>query len=251
MTPGEARCLGAGRHEDGEGAVSVAFFTGFILGTCLGVFCLFHIDQVVMLLGATETIKPFAVEYARYIFLATPFMMCSFIMNNLLRLQGLAAFAMVGITTGGILNIALDPIFIFGLAPGPPLPPACPSLSVSAFFSPSATCAGSVSISASAISVHPFSFFGKILSGGLPSLTRQGMASIATIVLNTTAHPFGDAAIAAMAIVNRLIFFVNSSGAAHRHTSPGPFRHPAGPAHCRHRHPGSHASHNPGHIQGI
>ena len=65
MTPGEARCLGAGRHEDGEGAVSVAFFTGFILGTCLGVFCLFHIDQVVMLLGATETIKPFAVEYAR------------------------------------------------------------------------------------------------------------------------------------------------------------------------------------------
>lgn len=156
-----ARCLGAGRHEDGERAVSVAFFTGFLLGTCLGVFCLFHIDQVVMLLGATETIKPYAVEYARYIFLATPFMMCSFIMNNLLRLQGLAAFAMVGITAGGILNIALDPIFIFGLVwahPGLPLPPACPSLSVSAFSSASATCAGSVSISASAISVPPFSF---------------------------------------------------------------------------------------------
>ena len=58
--------------------------------------------------------RPYAVEYARYIFLAPPFMMCSFIMNNLLRLQGLAAFAMVGITAGGILNIALDPIFIFG-----------------------------------------------------------------------------------------------------------------------------------------
>ena len=113
-----ARCLGAGRHEDGERAVSVAFFTGFLLGTCLGVFCLFHIDQVVMLLGATETIKPYAVEYARYIFLATPFMMCSFIMNNLLRLQGLAAFAMVGITAGGILNIALDPIFIFAFGMG-------------------------------------------------------------------------------------------------------------------------------------
>ena len=51
-----ARCLGAGRHEDGERAVSVAFFTGFLLGTCLGVFCLFHIDQVVMLLGATEAL---------------------------------------------------------------------------------------------------------------------------------------------------------------------------------------------------
>ena len=105
-----------------------------------------------MLLGATETIKPYAVEYARYIFLATPFMMCSFIMNNLLRLQGLAAFAMVGITAGGILNIALDPIFIFGLGlgtSGAAIAPAWSQFhSVSAFSSPSATCAGSVSISA-------------------------------------------------------------------------------------------------------
>lgn len=159
-----ARCLGAGRHEDGERAVSVAFFTGFLLGTCLGVFCLFHIDQVVMLLGATETIKPYAVEYARYIFLATPFMMCSFIMNNLLRLQGLAAFAMVGITPAASLTLPWTPSSSSALVwapPGPPLPPACPSLSVSAFSSPSATCAGSVSIYASAISVPPFSFTAK------------------------------------------------------------------------------------------
>ena len=67
------------------------------------------------MLGSTETIKPYAVAYARYIFLAAPFMMCSFIMNNLLRLQGLAAYAMLGIASGGILNIFLDPIFIFGL----------------------------------------------------------------------------------------------------------------------------------------
>ena len=209
-----ARCLGAGRHEDGERAVSVAFFTGFLLGTCLGVFCLFHIDQVVMLLGATETIKPYAVEYARYIFLATPFMMCSFIMNNLLRLQGLAAFAMVGITAGGILNIALDPIFIFGLGMG--TSGAAIATGLSQFISFCILLA-QCNLRRECIHIRIGNFrpslflYGKILSGGLPSLTRQGMASIATIVLNTTAHPFGDAAIAAMAIVNRLIYFVNSA----------------------------------------
>ncbi len=209
-----ARCLGAGRHEDGEQAVSVAFFTGFILGTCLGAFCLFHIDQIVMLLGATETIKPYAVEYARYIFLATPFMMCSFIMNNLLRLQGLAAFAMVGITTGGILNIALDPIFIFGLGLGPS--GAAIATGLSQFISFCILLA-QCNLRRECIPIRFSNFrpsitlYGKILNGGLPSLTRQGMASIATIVLNTTAHPFGDAAIAAMAIVNRLVYFVNSA----------------------------------------
>ena len=209
-----ARCLGAGRHEDGEQAVSVAFFTGFILGTCLGAFCLFHIDQIVMLLGATETIKPYAVEYARYIFLATPFMMCSFIMNNLLRLQGLAAFAMVGITTGGILNIALDPIFIFGLGLG--TSGAAVATGLSQFISFCILLA-QCNLRRECIPIRFSNFrpsitlYGKILNGGLPSLTRQGMASIATIVLNTTAHPFGDAAIAAMAIVNRLVYFVNSA----------------------------------------
>ena len=106
--------------------------------------------------------QPYAVEYARYIFPGhAAFCMCSFIVNNLLRLQGLAAFAMVGITAGGILNIALDPIFIFGLGlgiQGLPLPPACPSLSVSAFSSPSATCAGVYPYPSTEFPSSPFSF---------------------------------------------------------------------------------------------
>lgn len=209
-----ARCLGAGRTKEGETAVSVAFFTGMILGTCLGFVCLLHIDQIVMLLGATETIKPYAVEYARYIFIATPFMMCSFIMNNLLRLQGLAAFAMIGITAGGILNIALDPLFIFGLNLG--TSGAAIATGLSQFISFCILLAqcnrrkGCIPIRLR--NFRPsLSLYGKIIYGGMPSLTRQGMASIATIVLNTTAHPFGDAAIAAMAIVNRLVYFINSA----------------------------------------
>lgn len=76
------------------------------------------LDQLVRLLGATETIAPYARDYARYILLGAPVMTGSFVMNNLLRSQGYAVYAMAGITTGGILNMILDPVLIFGLRMG-------------------------------------------------------------------------------------------------------------------------------------
>ena len=88
------------------------------MGLVITVSATFNIHKVVLLLGATETIAPYAKAYAQYIFIAAPFMICSFIMNNLLRFQGKASYAMVGITIGGLLNIALDPLFIFTLGMG-------------------------------------------------------------------------------------------------------------------------------------
>ena len=112
------RSLGAGKRELAEQIVSIAFFTGIIMGLVITVSATFNIHKVVLLLGATETIAPYAKAYAQYIFIAAPFMICSFIMNNLLRFQGKASYAMVGITIGGLLNIALDPLFIFTLGMG-------------------------------------------------------------------------------------------------------------------------------------
>lgn len=209
-----ARCLGAGQQEKGEQIASTAFFTGLITGTIIGGICLFHVEDIVMLLGSTETIKPYAVEYARYIFLATPFMMCSFIMNNLLRLQGLAIYAMVGITLGGVLNMILDPIFIFGLGMGTSGAAIATGLSQLISFT---VLLCQCNLRKECISIRlrnfkPFrSLYGQVINGGMPSLGRQGMASLATIVLNTTARPYGDAAIAAMAIVNRFIYMINSA----------------------------------------
>ena len=209
-----ARMIGAGNRKLAEELASIAFFTGFGVGLVIAVIGNANIGQLVRMLGSTETIAPYAEAYASYIFVAAPFMICSFIMNNLLRFQGKALFAMVGITAGGILNIALDPIFIFGLGMG--TSGAAIATGLSQFISFCILLA-QCNLRRECIHIRIGNFrpslflYGKILSGGLPSLTRQGMASIATIVLNTTAHPFGDAAIAAMAIVNRLIYFVNSA----------------------------------------
>ena len=113
-----SQALGAGNREKADAYASTSFFTAFIAGVILAFFSLMNIDAVVRFLGSTETIAPYAKDYATYIFYAMPFMMCSFVMNNLLRFEGLTMYGMVGITAGGILNIVLDPILIFALDMG-------------------------------------------------------------------------------------------------------------------------------------
>ena len=209
-----ARMIGAGNRKLAEELASIAFFTGFGVGLVIAVIGNANIGQLVRMLGSTETIAPYAEAYASYIFVAAPFMICSFIMNNLLRFQGKALFAMVGITTGGVLNMVLDPIFIFGLDMGTAGAALATGLSQFISFCILLFLCNSRE---ECISIHPKKFkptlaiYGEIIHGGLPSLGRQGIASIATIIMNTMAQPYGDAAIAAMSIVNRFMMFVGSA----------------------------------------
>ena len=209
-----ARMIGAGNRKLAEELASIAFFTGFGVGLVIAVIGNANIGQLVRMLGSTETIAPYAEAYASYIFVAAPFLICSFIMNNLLRFQGKALFAMVGITTGGVLNMVLDPIFIFGLDMGTAGAALATGLSQFISFCILLFMCNSRE---ECISIHPKKFkptlaiYGEIIHGGLPSLGRQGIASIATIIMNTMAQPYGDAAIAAMSIVNRFMMFVGSA----------------------------------------
>ncbi len=209
-----SQALGAGDEERARRYAAVGFFTAFGIGVVLAILALANIDALVRFLGATETIAPYAKDYATYIFYAAPFMMCSFVMNNLLRFEGLASYGMVGITTGGILNMVLDPLFIFGFGMGTAGAAIATAISqVISFLILLFMC----NTKPDAITIDPRNFkptlkmYGKILYIGFPSLGRQGIASISTILLNTAAGVHGDAAIAAMSIVTRFIMFINSS----------------------------------------
>lgn len=208
-----SRILGSGKRAEAARYVSVAWFTGFGIGCVIGVFGLLFMHEIVMLLGSTKTIAPYAEAYAKYIFLAAPFMMCSFIMNNNLRFQGLAFYAMCGITAGGILNIVLDPVFIFGLGmktAGAGLATGLSQLvsfCILLFMCNSRKDSINVRIRNFKPSVK---IYARILYTGVPSLARQGIASVATVILNTIAGPFGDAAIASLSIVSRFTMFINS-----------------------------------------
>lgn len=209
-----SRSLGKKDDQASGKAAATAFYTAGAIGILIALLGTLFSRQLVYFLGATDTIAPFAQDYARYILLAAPFMMTSFVMNNILRAQGNAVFAMVGITTGGILNMILDPILIFVFHMG--ISGAAIATMVSQIISflillyQSNMQKGCIRIRL--VNFTPtLAMYGEILHAGLPSFCRQGLASIAVVVLNYAAGPYGDAAIAAMSIVSRFMMFVNSS----------------------------------------
>lgn len=209
-----SRSLGNKQEEEAERSAATAFFTTGLIGLVIMIGGLLCIQPLVFLLGATETIAPYAMDYCRYILFATPFMMCSFVLNNILRSQGVAFYAMLGIAAGGILNMILDPVLIFGFNMG--ISGAAIATMVSqiiSFFILFFQCnfrKGCIKIQLKKFTPS-LRMYGIILHAGLPSFCRQGLGSVSVVVLNFAAKPYGDAAIAAMSIVARFMMFVNSS----------------------------------------
>lgn len=194
--------------------VSSAFFLGGAVGIVILVFGLIFITPLLRILGSTETILPYAKDYGMWVLLSAPFFIMSFVLNNNLRYEGKAFYAMIGLTSGGILNILLDYIFV-------------PVLGLGVFGAGMATAISQTvsfailllmymkmaqsSISPLAVSKKAELYF-SVIKVGFPSLIRQGLTSVSNGILNNLTKPFGDAAIAAMSIVNRYSSFVNCLG---------------------------------------
>lgn len=208
-----SRSLGAGDVADAEKYASTGFFSALGAGVLLMMIGLVWTDPIVRLLGATETIAPYARDYARYLMPGTPFMTAGFVLNNQLRFQGSAFYGMIGMTVGTVLNILLDPIFIFVLD----MQVAGAAIATSVGQAVSFAVLLLMTSRAGNIPIKPRRFClnvetaKEIFRGGVPSLARQGLASLATICLNVAAGGFGDAAVAAMSIVSRIMQICNSA----------------------------------------
>ena len=190
--------------------VSTAFFTGLTVGTLLSVFGLIFLEPFMHLLGSTSTILPYACDYGFWVLVSCPFMIGSLILNNNLRYEGKAFYAMIGLTAGGILNIFGDYVLIFHAHMG--IYGAGLSTAVSQIISFVILLVLYLKMAQSTISIRAvsrrFSVYLSIVRVGLPSLIRQGLASVSNGLLNNLTKPFGDAAIAAMSVVNRFSAFV-------------------------------------------
>ena len=175
------------------------------------VFGLLFINPLMRFFGSTDTILPYARTYAFYILIAGPAMTSSCVMNNILRYEGKAFFAMIGLTTGGILNIFGDALFIRYFHMG--IAGAGLSTAISQYIS-------AIILLVPYLRNHTLSSFHikyvskdpaiirNIMMTGSPSLARQGLSSFATMALNVSAGVYGDAAIAAMSIVGRVCHFL-------------------------------------------
>ena len=212
-----SRKLGAREYEDAAIMASTGFFMAIITGVVITIAGLVFLEPLARFLGSTPTILPYTKDYLRIILMGAPFIMSSFVLNNQLRFQGSASYAMVGIVSGAIVNVILDPIFIFVLDMG--VAGAALATVISQVVSFILLCIGSAKGGNIRISIHNFRPAGMILwemaRGGFPSLCRQGLASVSGMLLNHAAGSYGgiyaDAAIAAMSIVTRVSMFANSA----------------------------------------
>ncbi len=211
-----SRHLGQKDPQNASKYASVSFATALISGAFITILGFIFMDPLLTFLGSTPTILEFARDYAVYILLSAPFMAASFVLNNILRYEGKAFFAMIGLTTGGILNMIGDPIFMFkchmGIS-GAGLSTALSQLisfSILLFMFLSGKTQSKLSVRNLG---RPFGKLVEIIKTGFPSMARQGFASIATMLLNNQAAAFGgDAAVAAMSIVSRINMFIFAVG---------------------------------------
>jgi len=206
-----SRKLGA--HDVGSAReyASTSFFGALLVGLLILSGGMLFMEGMLRMMGSTETILPFAKDYAFWILIAGPAMTTSCVMNNILRYEGKAFFAMIGLTSGGILNIFLDflMVSVLHMGIGGAGLATCISQYVGAciLIMPYLRGQTQSKISPKYITKQ-FAVLRDILTVGSPSLARQGLNSVSTIVLNATAGPYGDAAVAAMSIVNKIINFL-------------------------------------------
>ncbi len=205
-----SRCLGAKETEKAQCMAATGLLYSFLFGMLVAVIGLLFLTDICVLLGSTDTILPYTERYLGIILCGAPFMTGSFTLNNQMRFQGNAQYAMYGILSGVVLNIVLAPILIFYFCLG--ITGAAVATLVSqtlSFFVLFKMTRHSGNIAIRLKHYRPSRLLIKeIIAGGTPSLSRQGLASVATIMLNVSAGAYGDAAIAGMSIVTRISNFV-------------------------------------------
>ena len=229
-----SRAFGRQDLKDAEKMAATGFFCAVSFGLLLAALGLCFCRGLAGLLGAkTEETMLNTVRYMRYILLAAPIMMGSIVMNNQLRFQGNALFSMIGLTSGEVLNLLLDPILIFragdpiGLAgfharfgAGMGVSGAALATAISQCLSFTVLAIGlqrSDNVKIRLKNFCPTAYYLKgIMQGGLPSLARQGIASMSSASLNhsiglfVTGAAMVDAAQAAMTGVNRIMMVLAS-----------------------------------------
>lgn len=186
---------------------TVGLVSSILTGVILAAISYIQMRPLLSLLGSTETIMPYACDYFRFILMGTPFIMGTFTLNNQMRHQGNAVLSMIGIVSGAVLNIALDPVLIFGFGMGIRGAGLATAIAQAAGFLVILSFVGK----RGTLHIHLSQFkptwrrYRDISAGGLPSLARQGLMSVSAICLNQMASLYGDEAIAAFSVVSRIM----------------------------------------------
>ncbi|MBE6050240.1 MAG: MATE family efflux transporter [Clostridium sp.] len=208
-----SRNLGAKNNDAANKYGNSSFITAIIFGLCLMIFGLINLQPFMRVLGSTETMLDYSCSYGKYILIGAPIMCSSFVLNNILRSEGHALYAMWGLCAGGILNMILDPIFIFGFNMGISGAALATILSqIVSFVILLSIFIGNKSIVKLGwkyISMN-ISDYLLIIKTGFPTICRQMLGSVSSALLNIKAAVYGDAAVGAITIANKIYMLVRN-----------------------------------------
>ena len=207
-----SRELGKQNNERASRLLAVGFAGAVLSGLVIATIGLLTLRPLVVMLGSTSTIAPYAVQYLTPLLVAAPCVCGSFALNGLLRYQGQSAFGMIGLVSGALLNFLLAPLFIFVLHLGIFGAGLATAICQTVSFTILTTMSRKFGVMKLSLrNCRPdVLLMREVAGGGLPSLIRQGAGSISVTCVNIAANPFGDAAIAGMAIVMRIMLGANS-----------------------------------------
>lgn len=208
-----SRALGAKDDDKAHIYGSSAVAAALLLGLLVAIIGLSATQPILRALGSTETMLPYACDYARYILISAPIMCASFALNAILRAEGMAVLAMWGLCAGGILNIALDPLLIYAFdmgAAGAALATAISQL-ISFIILLSEFIRGKsiVKLAPRYVS-RRMSDYIAIIRMGMPTICRQGLASVSSALISIQGGHYGDAALAAITIANKVYMLMRN-----------------------------------------
>ncbi len=208
-----SRRLGEKKDEEADlYAVSgfvAAFFIGLLI-LCLGFI---NLPGLLHFFGSTDTALPLACEYCTFILIGAPLFCSSFVLNNILRAEGKAAWSMIGLCSGGVINIGFDILFIYGFNMG--VSGAALATMLSQFISFGILVSFFIR-RRTIVALNPlktsrnFSDYLRIFKTGLPTVFRQSLGSVAATLLNVTVRPYGDVAMSAVSIANKIYMLLRS-----------------------------------------
>ena len=202
-----SRLLGRGDKETANKVASTALYSSVLIGAIIIIFATIFLKPILYFLGATDTIMPYALTYARIYIISCIFNVFNVTMNNIVSSEGAAKTTMCALLLGAVMNIGLDPIFIYVLNMG--VAGAAIATAISQFISTLVYLSYALrKKSAFTFSVKEFcptkQILAEILKIGVPTLTFQLLTSLSIALINRAANGYGDAVIAGMGAVTRV-----------------------------------------------
>ena len=209
-----SRLLGAKNYEKAGRVGSTALLTALLVIAAMAAVAYVFINPLVVTLGATPTVKPYSVQYGRFILLSSPFTVGTVVLSQLLRSEGSTQYSMIGMVSGCLINIGLDPLLIsvFGLG----VAGAAIATGISKLFS----CIILLTPFLRGKTLFEIRFrlftprahiYSEIIKMGIPTFLRSSMMAVSTIVLNNCAGAFGDTALAAVSVANKCTRLVGAA----------------------------------------